>query len=544
MTQTRPTDDPDDDCRSRRSVLRGTGALAAASLAGFGGTAAATSPSPTAPPDARPRPVEAADRRPAEGRRRTGEPPLSLRVLTRNCYLGADLSRLFTAESTDEIPGIVGGLLADIDASHPPARMDAVAGEIAATDPDLVGLQEVGTVRTERPSDSTDGTADAETVRYDFLADLRAALDERGAPYRVAAAAINADAEFPADVDGERLDVRLTDRDVVLAHERVETANPRTGTYETNLTVPISEERAVEVTRGYAMVDTTVPAATGDGGAGDPAVTFATTHLESTSPFTREEQARELDALLDPLDPVVLVGDLNSVPDGENDVAYRVLTDGDAESNGDGDGEGGGDGARDPDGGLADAVAVARPDASVPTCCQLPKLVYPKSRLDRRVDHVLARDLASAGSVTRVGATEDVRITVDADGGDRTLWPSDHAGVAVTLGLRPAAEASATTAPETTATARPATTAGNAAAPAAGNATETATAAANATSPAAANATSPAAANASAPTTDPEGANAADATTGTAAPGFGAGLGALGAGALALFGALRSRRDE
>jgi len=488
MTSNSGTGDRGDDPGlDRRAVLRAAGALGAGALAG---TAPAMAAGSTATDSEAP----------------TQNDATPVRVLTRNCYLGADLSTLFAVRSESELPERAGALLATIDASHPAARMDAIASEIEATAPDLVGLQEVAAIGTKPPdggagdgsgsSSDGDGSGDAGddnwNPRYDFLDALRSALDDRGLSYRVAASVTNVDSEFPAVVEGDRLDVRLTDRDVVLAREGVTTENPQTGRYDEALSVPVTEERAITVERGYAAVDATVDGTT---------VTFANTHLESVSTFTRERQAGELAALLESRSPVVLVGDLNSGPEVDDDATYRLLIE---------------------EVGFADLVGDARPDASLPTCCHAADLRNDASRLDRRIDHVLGRGVAGATAVTRVGATPADRVQVDAADGDLRLWPADHAGVAATVRIDPSAattSAATTTTPTPTATTRATT----------GAATTTADATESTTTGAG----------------DDGGATGADddgGATETETPGFGAGAAAVGAGLAALYGALRSRR--
>ncbi|MFB6123818.1 MAG: hypothetical protein ABEJ78_10210 [Haloferacaceae archaeon] len=114
-------------------------------------------------------------------------------VMTRNLYLGANLFRLFRAESFADLRRLVGDLFVDIGRTRFDRRAEAIADEIAATDPHLVGLQEAALVRTQRPSDyAEDDDPNASTVRYDHLETLRAALDARGLDYDAVAVGTNA----------------------------------------------------------------------------------------------------------------------------------------------------------------------------------------------------------------------------------------------------------------------------------------------------------------------------------------------------------------
>ncbi|PSP77172.1 hypothetical protein BRC81_10310 [Halobacteriales archaeon QS_1_68_20] len=63
-------------------------------------------------------------------------------VLTRNLYAGVDLSALFEASALADVRQVAGRMLETVRAHPYAARMEAVAAEIAATRPDVVGLQE------------------------------------------------------------------------------------------------------------------------------------------------------------------------------------------------------------------------------------------------------------------------------------------------------------------------------------------------------------------------------------------------------------------
>lgn len=332
-------------------------------------------------------------------------------VATRNCYLGANLFRLLVAatEGSEAVGTAVSDLLRTVDRSHVPERLDAIAGEIERTDPDLVGVQEAALIRTGEPG------AQATDMRYDFRETLLSALAARDLPYRVVADVETTDFQLPATVDGERRAVRLTDHDLLLAHEDATTGNVATGRFDA--AVSLSDgDRAISVERGYAVADAAV---------GETSLTVCNTHLESVSAETRLEQAREVEALLaDRADPAVLVGDLNSGPGG-SEGAYDHLT-----------------------GPFRDAA-----DGVGNTCCHAAGLRNEEVSMEARIDHVLVRGDLGATDVTRVGADPGGRIAVD---GAR-LWPSDHAGVVATLS--PAAAPTATPTPSSTPTATPTDTA-------------------------------------------------------------------------------------
>jgi endonuclease/exonuclease/phosphatase family metal-dependent hydrolase len=314
-------------------------------------------------------------------------------VATRNCYLGADLFRLFAAatEGHDAVRRAVGDLVEAVDRSHPRARLDAVAGEVARTTPDLVGVQEAALIRTGEPTAGTTPTPTATTVRHDFRDGLTTALAERDLPYRIVADATTTDLQLPGTVAGDPRAVRLTDRILLLAREGISLDGVTTDRFDAALTLPAGD-RTVTVERGYCLADATV---------GDQTLRFCTTHLESASADTRTAQAAELVGLLaERGTPTVIVGDMNSGPGGSR-AAYDRLT----------------DAFRDAAAGVGE------------TCCHAVDLRNDAVSLDARIDHVLVGDGWDATDVTRVGADPTRRVAVD---GDR-LWPSDHAGVVATL---------------------------------------------------------------------------------------------------------------
>lgn len=331
-------------------------------------------------------------------------------VATWNLGLGANLFTLFLVESEADLARTVGDLYDDIRQSAPTARMGAVARELARTRPDVVGLQEAAVVGTESPGDDGVGAPDAETVAFDFLADLTDALDDAGESYEVAQVTTNADAEFPALVDGDRIDVRLTDRDVVLvrADADVRATDGSETTFEAGLTVPVGDDRTFRVERGYGTVAAT---------AGGREFTVVNTHLESASRRVRSAQAAELAAELGGGE-TILLGDLNDGP-AHVGGAYETL-------------------AAD----LTDGWAAARPDDDGSTCCRATTMDGPGS-MDERVDHVLASSGFEATDARVVGADPGGRVTVTVDGESRTVWPSDHAGVVSTLRVGASSDATA-----------------------------------------------------------------------------------------------------
>lgn len=325
-------------------------------------------------------------------------------VLTRNVSLGVDLTRLFRAESLAEVERIAGRLLDDIDPTVYEARAEAVAGEIAATDADVVALQEAAVFRTQQSSDYGSANATPATaVLVDILSEITAALSARGLDYTVAAETITTDLEVPADTGSGSVDIRVTDRDVLLVRRDVAVESVVTDTFDAalELAVPGSDETVV-LRRGFCSATMRV-----DGGR----FTAVCTHLESVTRLFRLSQAKELLDRLPSDHPVVLCGDFNSGPGGPTQTYDRLTASFD------------------------DAYAVRRPDSDGYTCCQAADLRNDETQLTRRIDAVLYRGGIRPTAVWRVGHEPSARVEVRRDGETVSVWPSDHAGVAATFEL-------------------------------------------------------------------------------------------------------------
>ena len=144
---------------------------------------------------------------------RPGKP---LTVMTRNLYLGADLTRALAAAQAppdrqlEVLIAAATTIRAIVDQTNFPLRAQRLAAEIAAHRPDLIGLQEAALWRHGPLG------AEATTVDYDFLQLLLAALDARGAHYVPAWVQQESDVTLPGFLNGTLQNLRLTMRDVVL----------------------------------------------------------------------------------------------------------------------------------------------------------------------------------------------------------------------------------------------------------------------------------------------------------------------------------------
>jgi endonuclease/exonuclease/phosphatase family metal-dependent hydrolase len=259
-------------------------------------------------------------------------------TMTRNLYLGADLTPAILAPSLEAFVAANGQILREVTANNFPLRAEGLADEILDAKPDLVGLQEVALWRTAPPSLTpvVTGEPTATTVRYDYLQELLGELNEGPDRYEVVVVQNEFDLEAPADENGiagdgpnpaianAEINGRLTMRDVVLARRGagVQTKNPQSANFVTNLVVPVAGV-PVTVKRGWTATDAKVR--------GSGWFRFVNTHLEAFQPLVRQAQAAELVAPTGPATselPVVLLGDLNSDDDtveGADRLAYETL---------------------------------------------------------------------------------------------------------------------------------------------------------------------------------------------------------------------------
>jgi len=331
-------------------------------------------------------------------------------VVTRNLYLGANLDQAIAAifsGNPDAIIQAATATWASVVATNFPERAEVLADEIAHSQPQLVGLQEVSLYRTGPPDTFSESPMPAKRVRLDYLEILLQELNERGLHYAPVAVTKNFDVENPGyTAPGVLQDIRLTDRDVILARtdlpsSELKLSNVQTANFHTNATFPIGTSgQSVTILRGWGSVDVT---------SGGHKFRFINTHLEQEGFFNQVQVAQGNELLSGPANTslrVILVGDYNSRADGTGTPTYSNLT-----------------GA-----GFTDAWSVTHPGELGNTFGHEPLLRNTTVNLTQRIDLVLFRSSVSAVNADVVGDELS----------DRTpsgLWPSDHAGLMATLGL-------------------------------------------------------------------------------------------------------------
>jgi endonuclease/exonuclease/phosphatase family metal-dependent hydrolase len=330
-------------------------------------------------------------------------------VMTRNLYLGADLFPILGAPSAEDAYEQAYVTWGIIQATDFPARAERLADEIAATKPDVIGLQEVTTFRTGPSSDGP--TTPATTVEFDFLATLLAELAERGLSYETAVSLTNTDIELPTDSDPDPMtipgsfagDIRYTDADAILVRSGVKVQKTDAAHFEARFSATVAVG-TVTVLRGWTSAEVRV--------AGHR-VRVVNTHLEVDSSanalFGAVQQAQAQELVQGPLNtkmPTILLGDLNSKADGTGTNTYGQML-----------------GA-----GLTDVWSSTHPGDPGFTCCHNETLTNPASEHDERIDLVMTRGPWGHFSADILGEDPADKTT----GG---LWPSDHSGVVATVAL-------------------------------------------------------------------------------------------------------------
>jgi endonuclease/exonuclease/phosphatase (EEP) superfamily protein YafD len=331
-----------------------------------------------------------------------------VKIMTRNLYLGADITRVIQATTPAELAQVVTDVFAMVQATDFPARAKVLAREIRDTDPMLIGLQEAALWRTGSLGSPT---PQATTVAYDFLQLLQTELAALGLQYTVVRVQSGFDAEAPSTLG---FAVRLTQRNAILAKagllaNELILSNANDGLYRAYLSVPILRGAGGTIAdrRGWVSVDAIVTGRK---------FRFINTHLDSTVASIRAAQVAELleptGPVMTTLDqrPVILVGDLNSAP--LNDAppsAYANLI----------------------AAGFVDTWSQVNPGSDGFTWGYAENLRDPTPTLRTRIDHVLARPAPNGPGVGVIRSQ-----LVGTDPANRTpsgLWPSDHAGVVATL---------------------------------------------------------------------------------------------------------------
>ena len=355
-----------------------------------------------------------------------------VKVMTRNQYLGADLTALILAQSPQEFVDAAKDALAIVAANDFPRRAKRLAAEVAFTRPDLIGLQEVYHF-------SVNGQSPGPPF-VDHLHETMKALENKGQHYIVAATLENLDITVPIQGIGN---VRVLDRDVILVRKGIDFTplggnfldgglcglpipNPAFGLFgpEQLISTPSQEGcnytimagvdspvGPIRIERGFVGVDVTVRG---------QLYRFVNTHLEQRQPDPTNPdsiilqflQSVELvGSLLHTTPPdrkLILLGDFNSDPEDLQQGAiippYQVIT---------------GSGFAD----IWDINPWTRFDPDGYTCCEFEDLSNIPSDQYERIDIVFVRDEPSSARAFVTGQLPIFPLS------QQPSWASDHGGV-------------------------------------------------------------------------------------------------------------------
>jgi len=314
---------------------------------------------------------------------------------------GYILAAAMNPQSTQlDLFGAITKTFQEMHTSNYATRADNLAAEIQASQPYLVGLQEITTLRTGA------FPGPASTVVDDQLQLLLQSLQKRGLHYMALKVQKNSDIEMPAFDDSYKMImVGFADYDAVLVRtdlpvSQLKIENVQARYFNAILNFPIADQ-SIPFTRGWISVDAKLRGKN---------YRFVTTHLET---FVNEYQAAQaLELLYGPLNtdsPTILAGDLNSdanAPSFKNGPAFGILI----------------------NGGFTDIWSALHPSDAGLTW---PYFAEDTANTDavpfQRIDLILTRgNGVEAQSEQLIGATP-------IDG----IWASDHAGVVATLKLLP-----------------------------------------------------------------------------------------------------------
>ncbi len=275
-------------------------------------------------------------------------------------------------------------------------RVRDIAGWIRLAGPDIVSVNEAARYVAVNGSGQT-----VETI--DFLDILVKAIHEMGASYEVASLSENFEIPLPVMLSDTEIGmVTLLDRDAILVrakNSRIHVSNPQHASYTYNLGPP---DFPLPLTAGWASIDVAI---------GGKSFRFVTSHLVDASADPTNltplqmAQAQEMVGIgLSGGIPTVFAGDFNT--DGFRKwPTYQLLTN---------------------DLGLDDAWTIAHRGLPGLTWGNSPDLLNRFPRFTQRLDLVLFSGHFKVEDAAVIGNTILDRAVAG-------MWPSDHAGVLVTL---------------------------------------------------------------------------------------------------------------
>lgn len=319
-------------------------------------------------------------------------------VMTYNVNEGTDFLQAVGAPNEQQFLIDIGEILTQVKGTNPPERMQAVARQILAVQPELLSLQEVDQWYTGT-FDPIAGSCGAMTLQYDMLQELLSALAEQGGHYEVAVQVTqNAFPPIPGLVPpADYFCVAVTDYNIILARTDLPSwifqwSNPQSGQFVNELVfqTPVG---SLPYPRAWASVDAQFFG---------HSFLYINTHLESFDATIRELQGGELRA--GPANtsmPLIIAMDSNAqaFPLPEDPTYSDFIS-----------------------AGYGDVWSEIFPRLAGLTCCQDEADNNPQSEFYQRIDLVLTHGKVIPFETLLIGADSRSRLR---DG----LWPSDHAAV-------------------------------------------------------------------------------------------------------------------
>jgi len=316
--------------------------------------------------------------------------------MTYNLFQGTDFVEVLQAQNAIEFLAAAQLTLDEVKASNPPVRMRAIAHQIAITNPDLVGLEEVTLWRYGIGPNPTD-------VMYDPLQEVLDGLKAEGVHY--AAVVVADEYELQGPLPDLMHYLRANGRNVILARTdkaELHVSNPQTASFHTLLQIPSAVLGNLTIVRSWGSVDVEL---------NGQEFRFIDTHLENPIPqipasyLLLQAQAKELsDVPANTSLPVILVGDFNAIANAPTDPSNATYE---------------------------EMLNLGFSDSWLERGADKPGLTWPllnPSKIDtatQRIDFIFHRGLANARVADLAGDKKQDRVD--------NQWPSDHAGLRALL---------------------------------------------------------------------------------------------------------------
>jgi len=332
-----------------------------------------------------------------------------LKVYQGNAYVGALIEAPLALDPSDpnykmDLLQSVTQVYQELMASDPPARMAALAEEIASQLPDVAGLEELYTVEMAPDMGQAPGEF---TVLYDYLQLLTNALAAKGAHYKVGVISTESDIAMPMIASLDPFELawgRIIDHEAILVRTDLppgylQVSHPQTGRFAIYPEIDLGMQK-ISLYHGWCSVDVFTR--------GERfRLICAHPQDESVPDIQKAEVLELLDSVANVQMPVMIIGDLNADPLNRNGTdSYADF----------------------PAAGFKDTWVTLHPDdpAGGLTWANDSGLSEPARSFAYRLDYVFYRSNQFTPPAMEI---LDPRISATAP----PLWPSDHAAITATF---------------------------------------------------------------------------------------------------------------